>query len=206
MPNEDLSKRHFQKKISTYCDVRIVPVAPDPERFHRWQFISPSPITPTTSWNRQRKHGMQSVLAPIRRRSRCRQRSPAFALLPWAIWRRHRGPQAGNPTGRSSQTSSFETLSGDQARHICRKRTFIARRWKRVSWDREMGHSFETGPQSAVGQCHHQAAGGNGWIGRGEFSAHGLRSGYLTEAVKRGIPLQEALEQSKHRSVLQASC
>lgn len=29
MPNEDLSKRHFQKKISTYCDVRIVPVAPD---------------------------------------------------------------------------------------------------------------------------------------------------------------------------------
>ena len=29
MPNEDLSKRHFQKKISTYCDVRIVPVAPN---------------------------------------------------------------------------------------------------------------------------------------------------------------------------------
>lgn len=29
MPNEDPSKRHFQKKISTYCDVRIVPVAPN---------------------------------------------------------------------------------------------------------------------------------------------------------------------------------
>tara|TARA_R110000751_G_scaffold62905_3_gene130241 strand:- start:494 stop:805 length:312 start_codon:yes stop_codon:yes gene_type:complete len=29
MPNEDLSKLHFQKKISTYCDVRIAPVAPD---------------------------------------------------------------------------------------------------------------------------------------------------------------------------------
>lgn len=29
MPNEDLSKHHFQKKISTYCDVRIAPVAPD---------------------------------------------------------------------------------------------------------------------------------------------------------------------------------
>lgn len=29
MPNEDLSKRQFQKKISAYCDVRIVSVAPD---------------------------------------------------------------------------------------------------------------------------------------------------------------------------------
>lgn len=29
MPNEDLSKHHFQKKILTYCDVRIAPVAPD---------------------------------------------------------------------------------------------------------------------------------------------------------------------------------
>lgn len=28
MPNEDLSRRHFQKKISSYCDVRIAPVAP----------------------------------------------------------------------------------------------------------------------------------------------------------------------------------
>ncbi|KAA3498017.1 integrase [Rhizobium rhizogenes] len=39
----------------------------------------------------------------------------------------------------------------------------------------------------------------------GEFSAHGLRSGYLTEAANRGIPLPEAMEQSKHRSVQQAS-
>ncbi|MGH6773293.1 site-specific integrase [Brucella tritici] len=38
-----------------------------------------------------------------------------------------------------------------------------------------------------------------------EFSAHGLRSGYLTEAAKRGIPLPEAMEQSRHRSVQQAS-
>ena len=38
-----------------------------------------------------------------------------------------------------------------------------------------------------------------------EFSAHGLRSGYLTEAANRGIPLLEAMEQSKHRSVQQAS-
>jgi integrase len=39
----------------------------------------------------------------------------------------------------------------------------------------------------------------------GEFSAHGLRSGYLTEAANRGIPLSEAMEQSRHRSVQQAS-
>ncbi|MEH7844727.1 site-specific integrase [Rhizobium laguerreae] len=39
----------------------------------------------------------------------------------------------------------------------------------------------------------------------GEFSAHGIRSGYLTEAADRGIPLPEAMEQSRHRSVQQAS-
>ncbi len=39
----------------------------------------------------------------------------------------------------------------------------------------------------------------------GEFSAHGLRSSYLTEAANRGIPLPEAMEQSRHRSVQQAS-
>jgi len=39
----------------------------------------------------------------------------------------------------------------------------------------------------------------------GEFSAHGLRSGYLTEAANRGIPLAEAMDQSRHRSVQQAS-
>lgn len=38
-----------------------------------------------------------------------------------------------------------------------------------------------------------------------EFSAHGLRSGYLTEAANRGLPLPEAMEQSRHRSVQQAS-
>lgn len=39
----------------------------------------------------------------------------------------------------------------------------------------------------------------------GEFSAHGLRSDYLTEAANRGISLPEAMEQSRHRSVQQAS-
>jgi integrase len=38
-----------------------------------------------------------------------------------------------------------------------------------------------------------------------EFSVHGLRSDHLTEAANRGIPLSEAMEQSRHRSVQQAS-
>jgi integrase len=38
-----------------------------------------------------------------------------------------------------------------------------------------------------------------------EFSAHGLRAGFLTEAARRGIPLPEAMQQSQHRSVQQAS-
>nr|QCL10533.1 putative site-specific recombinase XerD [Rhizobium rhizogenes] len=39
----------------------------------------------------------------------------------------------------------------------------------------------------------------------GEFSAHGLRSGYLAEAANRGIPLPEAMEQSRHRRCNKAS-
>lgn len=38
-----------------------------------------------------------------------------------------------------------------------------------------------------------------------QFSAHGLRSGYLTETARRGIPLPEAMQQSQHKSVQQAS-
>jgi integrase len=37
------------------------------------------------------------------------------------------------------------------------------------------------------------------------FSAHGLRSGYLTEAANCGVPLPEAMQQSQHKSVAQAS-
>jgi integrase len=36
------------------------------------------------------------------------------------------------------------------------------------------------------------------------FSAHGLRSGFLTEAARRGVPLPEAMRQSQHRSAPQA--
>jgi integrase len=38
-----------------------------------------------------------------------------------------------------------------------------------------------------------------------DYSAHGLRSGYLTEAARRGVPLPEAMQQSQHRSVQQAA-
>ncbi|MEZ0169499.1 tyrosine-type recombinase/integrase [Microvirga sp. TS319] len=37
------------------------------------------------------------------------------------------------------------------------------------------------------------------------FSAHGLRSGYLTQAARVGVPLPEAMQQSQHRSVQQAA-
>ena len=39
----------------------------------------------------------------------------------------------------------------------------------------------------------------------GQFSAHGLRSGYLTEAARAGVSLPEAMQQSRHRSVQQAA-
>lgn len=39
----------------------------------------------------------------------------------------------------------------------------------------------------------------------GEFSAHGLRAGFLTEAARRGVPLPEAMQQSQHRSLQQAA-
>lgn len=38
-----------------------------------------------------------------------------------------------------------------------------------------------------------------------DFSAHGLRSGFLTEAANQKIPIQDAMQQSRHRSFAQAS-
>ncbi len=38
-----------------------------------------------------------------------------------------------------------------------------------------------------------------------KFSAHGLRAGYLSEAAQLGVPLQQAMQQSQHRSLAQAS-
>jgi integrase len=37
------------------------------------------------------------------------------------------------------------------------------------------------------------------------YSAHGLRSGFLTEAANRGIALPEAMQQSRHKSTAQAA-
>ena len=37
------------------------------------------------------------------------------------------------------------------------------------------------------------------------FSAHGLRSGYLTQAARDGVSLPETMQQSQHRSVQQAA-
>jgi integrase len=37
------------------------------------------------------------------------------------------------------------------------------------------------------------------------YSAHGLRSGYLTEAANQGISLPEAMQQSRHKSTAQAA-
>lgn len=42
-------------------------------------------------------------------------------------------------------------------------------------------------------------------IEAGRISAHGLRSGYLTEAARQGASLPEAMAQSQHRSVQQAA-
>lgn len=38
-----------------------------------------------------------------------------------------------------------------------------------------------------------------------KYSAHGLRAGYLTQAAKDGVTLPEAMRQSQHRSMQQAS-
>lgn len=38
-----------------------------------------------------------------------------------------------------------------------------------------------------------------------QYSAHGLRSGYLTQAARAGVPLPEAMQQSRHRFVQPAA-
>jgi integrase len=68
-------------------------------------------------------------------------------------------------------------------------------------WGNVSGRALEAGAINAIVKQRAEMAG----LEPGEFSAHGLRSGYLTEAANRGIPLPEAMEQSRHRSVQQAS-
>ena len=40
---------------------------------------------------------------------------------------------------------------------------------------------------------------------REEISAHGLRSGYLTEASRQGVQIEEAMRHSRHKSVSSAA-
>lgn len=68
-------------------------------------------------------------------------------------------------------------------------------------WGNVSKRALEAGAVNAIVKQRAEMAG----LDSGEFSAHGLRSGYLTEAANRGIPLPEAMEQSRHRSVQQAS-
>ncbi|WP_310015868.1 tyrosine-type recombinase/integrase [Brucella pseudogrignonensis] len=68
-------------------------------------------------------------------------------------------------------------------------------------WGNVSAHPLEPGAINALVKQRAKMAG----LAPEEFSAHGLRSGYLTEAANRGIPLREAMEQSRHRSVQQAS-
>jgi integrase len=68
-------------------------------------------------------------------------------------------------------------------------------------WGNVSNRALEAGSVNAIVKQRAEMAG----LEPGEFSAHGLRSGYLTEAANRGIPLPEAMEQSRHRSVQQAS-
>lgn len=68
-------------------------------------------------------------------------------------------------------------------------------------WGNVSRHALEPGAINAILKQRVAMAG----LEPEDFSAHGLRSGYLTEAANRGIPLPEAMEQSRHRSVQQAS-
>ncbi len=68
-------------------------------------------------------------------------------------------------------------------------------------WGNVSARSLEPAAVNAIVKQRAEMAG----LEPADFSAHGLRSGYLTEAANRGIPLPEAMEQSRHRSVQQAS-
>jgi len=68
-------------------------------------------------------------------------------------------------------------------------------------WGNVSSRALEPAAVNAIVKQRVEMAG----LQREEFSAHGLRSGYLTEAANRGVPLPEAMEQSRHRSVQQAS-
>lgn len=74
-----------------------------------------------------------------------------------------------------------------------------------VSCHRPVGGHRGEGADAAIHRPDREAPLRDGGA-RGEgFSAHGLRSGYLTEAGRQGVALPEAMQQSLHRSVQQAA-
>lgn len=70
---------------------------------------------------------------------------------------------------------------------------------QRLPRNRPMGQHLPASDRCAIDQCHRQAAGQPS-----DYSAHGLRSGFLTEAALRNVSLLEAIDQSRHRSMQQA--
>jgi integrase len=57
----------------------------------------------------------------------------------------------------------------------------------------------------SIAQPHPEETLPDGVTGPAEFSAHGLRSGFMTQAGRDGIPLVDAMRRSAHRSVQQAA-
>lgn len=68
-------------------------------------------------------------------------------------------------------------------------------------WGRMGGGALDPQSVNAVLKKRCQRAG----LDPALFSAHGLRSGFMTEAGRRGVPLPEAMRLSQHRSVQQAA-
>jgi len=71
----------------------------------------------------------------------------------------------------------------------------------RLNEDDDSRRPRECGFDRAASQCLEAMASRSQdphWTG---FPAHGLRSGYLTEAANRGVPLQAAMQQSLYKSV-----
>ena len=74
-----------------------------------------------------------------------------------------------------------------------------------VSGYRPLGQAREHGSVTPGGEPDPEEGAQLAGLDAIELSAHGLQSGYLSETVRRGIPLVEAMQQSQHRSVQQAA-
>ncbi len=68
-------------------------------------------------------------------------------------------------------------------------------------WDRMGEGAMDPQSVNAVLKRRCRLAG----LDEAHYSAHGLRSGYLTEAARQGVSLVEAMRQTRHRSMQQAS-